>query len=372
MPPSTRRLRNGRPHVLGRRRDQVRDLIRHALQHRPAQVRRRRAARQAEQHAARLGHPVRRPQPHEARHEHHRLLRVGAPRQLLHRRRGVEQLQPVAQPLHRRPGDENAAFQGVLPRPVAGRRQRRQQPMPRRLADRARCAAGRTPRCRRCISPRPPRSSTGRTAPPAGRPPPPGSAGRPAGSRGRAWRRSRPRWDAPPAAARPARRNSGTAPRPRRRCGGSTAASARRWSRRWRGRGRRSAARSGSCRWCRRPARPAAARRAAARPDPAASGSWSPRSTGRAPGRCARRSTARRPGARGRSRRCGGPARRWPARPAGRRPAPTAPPSRAGWSGRWRSAAAPRCPRWASACGTTSRTDAQISSGSCSTQPGRG
>ena len=29
-------------------------------------------------------------------------------------------------------------------------------------------------------------------------------------------------------------------------------------------------------------------------------------------------------------------------------------------------------PAWASACGTTSRTDAQISSASCSTQPGRG
>ena len=170
MPPSTRSEASGRPGVLAGGVDEVGHLEGDALQRRPAQVRRRGAARQAEQHAACLRHPVRRPQADEARHEDHRLLRVRRRRQRLHRLGPVEELQPVAQPLHRRAGDEDAPFQGVLQRPSRVGGQGGQQPVLRQRSGGRPGAAGRTRRCRRCIWPRRPRSRTARTAPPADRP----------------------------------------------------------------------------------------------------------------------------------------------------------------------------------------------------------
>ena len=77
------------------------------------------AARQADDRAARVGLPVRRAQAGEGRHEHHAAAVGHALGELLHLAAALDRLQAVAQPLHHRPADEDAAFEREL-----GRRRR--------------------------------------------------------------------------------------------------------------------------------------------------------------------------------------------------------------------------------------------------------
>ena len=71
------------------------------------------AARQAHQRAARVGVPVRCAEPGEGRHQHHAAA-VGYRRgQRFDFARALDDAQPVAQPLHQRTADEDAAFQRI-------------------------------------------------------------------------------------------------------------------------------------------------------------------------------------------------------------------------------------------------------------------
>ena len=103
----------------------------------------------------------------------------------------------------------------------------------------------------------------------------------------------------------------------------------------------------------------------------AATPAWWPRSRGRGPGRFGRGPAevavaCQRPRS---GPRCGGPATRWPGAGAGRSGGPTPPRSPAGWSCR---APPPAGPGGSAPSVRVAATAAQISLGSCSTQPGRG
>ena len=63
--------------------------------------------------AARIGIPVRRAEPDEGRHQIDLLGRVGRARQRVRVGGALDQLQPVAQPLHGGAGDEDRAFQRI-------------------------------------------------------------------------------------------------------------------------------------------------------------------------------------------------------------------------------------------------------------------
>ena len=100
---------------------------------------------------------------------------------------GVDQPEPVAQPLHRGAGDEDRALEGV-DQPVADvPGDRGQQAGVRRAPASTRCWSARTSRCRRCTCCRRGSSRPARTARPAGR----RRCRRPAAT-GRGRRRGRP------------------------------------------------------------------------------------------------------------------------------------------------------------------------------------
>ena len=115
MPPSTRRigLACAAP-VLLHGFEQIARLVADGFERRLRQFLVRRAARQAEERAARLGIPVGRTEPDEGRHEIDLLVadrRTCASCARFGRR--LDQLQAVAQPLHGSAGDEDRAFQRI-------------------------------------------------------------------------------------------------------------------------------------------------------------------------------------------------------------------------------------------------------------------
>ena len=57
----------------------------------------------------------------EGRHDEHAVARINRRRQRLHVRGRIDDLQPIAQPLHRRARDEDAPFERVLQTPVEAR-----------------------------------------------------------------------------------------------------------------------------------------------------------------------------------------------------------------------------------------------------------
>ena len=178
----------------------------------------------------------------------------------------------------------------------------------------------------------------------------------------------------PSAASAAARPGSSRARRPRRPCGCRAAACGWRWSRRSHGPCRRSGATAGSSRSCRPPARPSRPRPARRRRSAGSRRSWCRRNRDRAAGRSsARRSSrGRRASARRTCPRCGGPARRWRCAPACRCAR-----SHTTVVSRWLVMPMPAMSlavslALASAPRQTSTVARQISSGSCSTQPGLG
>ena len=125
------RVAQRRP-VGAHRLQQVEGLERHAFQRRPRQLRPPRLAREAEDGAARLRVPPRRAEAGEARHQVHRLPRIGPRRQLSRFRRRADDAEPVAQPLHRRAGHEDRALQRVAALAAELPGDRGEQPVARR------------------------------------------------------------------------------------------------------------------------------------------------------------------------------------------------------------------------------------------------
>ncbi len=89
-------------------------MIGHAVDGGAGDLRRRGAAGDADEQATRLCVPVRRAQASEGGHEQHAAAVRHTVGELLRFLRAVHQAEAVAQPLHRGPGDEHAAFQGVM------------------------------------------------------------------------------------------------------------------------------------------------------------------------------------------------------------------------------------------------------------------
>ena len=149
---------------------QVARLVGDALERGANQVRAIGGSGDARDHPARAGIPVRRAQAHERGHEIDAAAIGHRCRQLLRFRRGAQRAQLIAQPLHGRAGDEDAAFDA--------RTARCRPPTPRacpagdssRPADGRPCASGRSSRCRRCSWKGRGGSRPGPPAPPAGRP----------------------------------------------------------------------------------------------------------------------------------------------------------------------------------------------------------
>ena len=92
-------------------------------------MRGRRAAGDADDRAARIHVPVRRAEPRERGHDVHAVARWHAGGERLALGRGLDDAEAVAQPLHRRAGDEDAAFDGEALLAGDARGDRRQQPM---------------------------------------------------------------------------------------------------------------------------------------------------------------------------------------------------------------------------------------------------
>ena len=92
---------------------QIARLVAHRLQRRARELAGPGRARQAEQRAARLGLPVGRAEADEGRHEIDVLARIGLGGQRAALRRRGDDAQAVAQPLHRRAGDEDGALQRI-------------------------------------------------------------------------------------------------------------------------------------------------------------------------------------------------------------------------------------------------------------------
>jgi len=101
------------PGVARHRRDEVGDLVSDPLERGPGEVGVGGPACEAEDRAARVGIPIRGPQPGQGRDEVHAVAVRDGRRQGLDRGGGADQFQPVAQPLDRGPADEDAALQGV-------------------------------------------------------------------------------------------------------------------------------------------------------------------------------------------------------------------------------------------------------------------
>ena len=91
-----------------------------------------RVARQADDRAAGARIPIRRAEADERRHEIHAVGVVHLRHQLLDVRRRLDRLQAIAQPLHRRAGDEHRPFERVGDLAADLPRHRRQQPLLRR------------------------------------------------------------------------------------------------------------------------------------------------------------------------------------------------------------------------------------------------
>ena len=140
MPPSTRStdLACRRP-VAAHGLEQVARLVADGLQRRARELVGAGGARQAEQRAARVGLPVGRAEADEGRHQIDVLRRIGRGGERAALRRRGDDAQAVAQPLHRRAGDEDGALQGVGALAVELIGDRGQQPV-----------AARRPACRRC------------------------------------------------------------------------------------------------------------------------------------------------------------------------------------------------------------------------------
>ena len=88
-------------------------LVGDRFERRPRQFGCRRAARQPEDRAARLGVPIGRAETDEGRHQIDALLLVGLPASAAVSVAFLMIFQPVAEPLHRRAGDEDRSFQGI-------------------------------------------------------------------------------------------------------------------------------------------------------------------------------------------------------------------------------------------------------------------
>ena len=276
-----------------------------------------------------------------------------------------EHAEPVAEPLHRGAGDEDRPLERVARRARAGdvAAAVRTSPCRRRRAVGAARGEHERPRSRTSPSPRRARSSRGRRARPAGRP----------RARRRAPHRAEraPRRRSPPRAA-----TSGRSSRPTPKSASSSSSQssdaspssivrdAFETSVAWtappvsRHRSHESTVPNGEAAGAPRPSRAGSTR-----------ASWR-RSTGRASAPCARGS--RRPAAPGSARRCAGPARRSRGATGAPLGAPRRRSSRAGSRSRSRRPRAAATPASASAASAAASTLRQSSSGSCSTQPGRG
>ena len=92
----------------------VERLVGDSLQRRTGDVRRRRAAADAADGAPGVLVPVRGREPRERRHEIDPVGVGDRGSQLLDLRRGADDPEPVAQPLHHRTSDKDASFEGVV------------------------------------------------------------------------------------------------------------------------------------------------------------------------------------------------------------------------------------------------------------------
>jgi hypothetical protein len=101
------------PGVFGHGVEHVGDLEDHALEHGPRDVRARGAAREATEHAARLGPPPGRAEAGERGHEDDAAAVGHGDGEGLHLGRARDEAQPVAQPLHRRARHERTALERV-------------------------------------------------------------------------------------------------------------------------------------------------------------------------------------------------------------------------------------------------------------------
>ena len=116
MPPSTRSTvrgaGGGRP-VGAHRVQEVAGLVADRFERRAGELGRRRLAGEPEHRAARLRIPPGRAETDEGRHEIDLLGRIGGGGERVHVGRARDHLEPVAQPLHRRAGDEDRAFERI-------------------------------------------------------------------------------------------------------------------------------------------------------------------------------------------------------------------------------------------------------------------
>ena len=113
-PPSTRSASSARPASALKHVHHVAALVGDRLQRGADQVRARRAAREPDQRAARALVPVRRAEAHEGRHQVDAAGVLDRARRRLALGGARDEAEPVAQPLHRRAGDEDAALERVL------------------------------------------------------------------------------------------------------------------------------------------------------------------------------------------------------------------------------------------------------------------
>ncbi len=110
-PPSTRRACERRACFAVHRFEHVGHLERDGFKRRARNVSRPGVAAQADQHARRVRVPVRRAEAHKRRHKHHAARVRHARRKRFHIGRGADELQIVAQPLHHRAANKDAAFE---------------------------------------------------------------------------------------------------------------------------------------------------------------------------------------------------------------------------------------------------------------------
>ncbi len=98
--------------------EHVANLIRDSFERGTSDVELRRAPREADDDAARIGVPMRRTQPGKGRHEIHTTVVRYLCRERLDLAGRFDDAQAVTKPLHDRASDEDAAFECVLRHPV--------------------------------------------------------------------------------------------------------------------------------------------------------------------------------------------------------------------------------------------------------------
>ena len=127
MPPSTRKRADFEPGIGRHRRDQVAGLVADRFERGAGDLGRPAFGGQPDQGGARLRRPMRRAEPGKTGHQVKALARVGARGEIAGFGRSRDDAEPIAQPLHRRTGDKDAAFEGIGGAAVESIGDRRQQ-----------------------------------------------------------------------------------------------------------------------------------------------------------------------------------------------------------------------------------------------------